>query len=146
MFLSYTKSINYALWAAFTAVFFVICLFTAVFTLRTTNSPSNITKRVERVLNEKNLQVKKILKNSPPDKLSQLEKNGIIFQYYINDSLVYWSDNSVSELTRDQLRKTEGIQKLPNGWYQIIVLKNGNTKAVGLILIKSQYSFENEYL
>ena len=146
LFLSYTKSINYALWAAFTAVFFVICLFTAVFTLRTTNSPSNITKRVERVLNEKNLQVKKILKNSPPDKLSQLEKNGIIFQYYINDSLVYWSDNSVSELTRDQLRKTEGIQKLPNGWYQIIVLKNGNTKAVGLILIKSQYSFENEYL
>ncbi|MCX6284019.1 MAG: HAMP domain-containing sensor histidine kinase [Bacteroidetes bacterium] len=38
------------------------------------------------------------------------------------------------------------MQKLSNGWYDVIISKKGNAKIVGLILIKHEFSFENEYI
>ena len=155
------KSINYALLALLSGIFFVLCLITAEFILIRRNKPEQISSRLEQVLHRKELQAKNILninsydflqtskqkgQNNFPESLPDIRKNGIALQYYLHDSLVFWSDNSVDELKSNQLEKEDNIQKLPNGWYQVLVFKKGNIKTVCLILIKYEYSFENEYL
>lgn len=138
----------------------LIILISANYLLQKRNSPVSINERVENILHTKETYAKETLKNyeynifnANAKKINtdnrpwpSIRKNGIAIQYYVNDSLVSWSDNTVEELNLSQISKTESIQKLQNGWYDVILEKKGNTITACLILLKYEYSFENEYL
>ena len=155
------KSITYTIFAFFSGCFFLFCLVFAQIILKRANKPEQILKRVENVLHNKEYQTKEILNKiiyniSQVQKtqntvlqtgvFSEIQKRGIAIQYYFGDSLIFWSDNKVEELSNSQFSKKEGLLKLSNGWYDVLVISRGNIKAVGLILLKHEYSFENEFL
>jgi two-component system, NtrC family, nitrogen regulation sensor histidine kinase NtrY len=127
-------------------------------------TPERIHKEVERTLHEKEFflsNVLETLKQNPSffyqdqkiilngEKLSSLlPDKGLAVFVYQKDSLVYWSTNSIV-LPTDQamLKKSSpGIEKLNNGYYAIIQTADSITKYVGLILIKNEYTIENEYI
>jgi signal transduction histidine kinase len=77
------------------------------------------------------------------------ERKGIILFVYDNDSLVYWSSNSVScpeKLTSKLFHDTDYFERQKNGWYEVIIRQDFKKIYIGQILIKKQYLFENEYL
>jgi len=79
-----------------------------------------------------------------------LYKNeGILLFVYRDDSLVYWSTNSVIcpiKLPQKSISDTLFFEKQKNGWYEVIRKKRFSITYYGQILIKHQYLFENEYL
>jgi len=160
-FVSNRKSVDYTICAFISGIFFLVCLISAEFILKRADRPERIFERVETIIHKKERQANEILNKCIYDffkseklqksnfftgTLPDIRKNGFAVQYYIRDSLIFWSDNSVEELKGPQLEKSESVQKLPNGWYDILILKKGNAKAVCLTLIKHEYSFENEFL
>jgi len=74
------------------------------------------------------------------------EKGSIIF-IYSEDSLVFWSDNQapVSNWYEEQTYKP-GFYHLTNGWYEVRSVGDDNIKVVGLLLIKYDYRYQNDYL
>jgi two-component system, NtrC family, nitrogen regulation sensor histidine kinase NtrY len=64
-----------------------------------------------------------------------------------NDSLVYWSDNTI---TFDFLTENKDYDKrfdsVSNGWYVIKQFVEDSIRAYGFILVKTQYPYENEFL
>ena len=72
---------------------------------------------------------------------------GITMVAYRNDSLIYWSDNT---LALTSLKEYEMNGKrftfISNGWYVIKPYVTDSISAYGLILVKSQYPYENEFL
>jgi two-component system nitrogen regulation sensor histidine kinase NtrY len=123
-----------------------------------------VTERVSKVLHEKEKLLSDAFKKCKgisfqknDKKLLDLEsefqvlqkKHGIVFFVYENDSLVYWSSNTVScpeKLSTKALTDTDYFEKQKNGWYELIRKKDFNKIYIGQILIKKQYLFENEYL
>ncbi len=65
---------------------------------------------------------------------------GFIFE---NDSLVWWSDNSVSPHVNDT---ASGIKLFGNGWYLSQVSKEGGITSMVLGRVYVQYPFNNQYL
>ncbi len=78
------------------------------------------------------------------EKLISSYTSVLIFE---NDSLVLWSDNSipVSSKFSDNNFKNRSA-KILNGWYDIRVYKQENFSLVGIIPIKNNYSYENQFL
>ncbi len=76
-----------------------------------------------------------------------LNKRGLAIFIYENDSLVFWSDNTIP--ISDRFSKS-GIDSsfiyLKNAWYVPYVKTINNIKVVGLIQIKQVYQYENKYL
>lgn len=73
---------------------------------------------------------------------------GLSIQIYNNDSLLFWSDNSVP-IEMDHMNKApdrEFVKKLGNGWYDIQTIRKKDTLIKGFILLKHEYSFQNDYL
>jgi len=72
---------------------------------------------------------------------------GITMVAFRHDSLIYWSDNM---LTFFPLKEIEMEGKrfafISNGWYVIKPYLNESNRAYGLILVKSQYPYENDFL
>jgi two-component system nitrogen regulation sensor histidine kinase NtrY len=76
-------------------------------------------------------------------------KEGILLFVYRNDSLIYWSTNSViSPVRLPQKNISDSIyfEKQKNGWYEVVRIRRSSIIYYGQILIKHQYLFENEYL
>ena len=77
------------------------------------------------------------------------KNNGIILFVYENDSLVYWSSNSISaneKLSGNIIHDSCFLERQKNGWYEVEWEKFNHTIYIGKILIRNQYIFENEYL
>lgn len=76
-----------------------------------------------------------------------LEKEGIVFLGYSGDSLLFWTDNSipVDNYSIDK-QLYNNIEKLKNGWYLIRQTTINNYKLFGLILIKKEYTYQNEFI
>jgi len=74
-------------------------------------------------------------------------KDGLTVFLYRNDSLVYWSNNNVPAiiLYEENLFSSPFIH-YGNGWFRVLNETRANLNAVGLILIKSDYPYQNEYL
>jgi len=160
-FISDRKSVNYALFALVIGILFLIGLYALEFFLKRSTNQEAIFRKIEQTVHKKELKAEGILNkdiykisiqnqqnenNTSSIFLPEIRKNGFAVQYYLNDSLVYWSDNSISELKISQLASKVSVQKLPNGWYEILTSQKGNETAVCIILLKYEYSFENEYL
>lgn len=69
------------------------------------------------------------------------------FQNYLflnQDSLVYWTDNKITLRASD--RKRNDLQELNNGYYLIKETGVGNLSLVSVVLIQSNYPYENDEL
>ncbi len=79
-----------------------------------------------------------------------LEEDGLALLIYENDTLKFWSDNSIAvENWIKEVCLDTKMAKLHNGWFEVM---HPNTNAtttktiVGLILIKNVYPYQNKYL
>ncbi len=86
----------------------------------------------------------KLYKNIPEN---LYDEEGLAVFLYRNDSLMYWSENAVYAepvLAKDSFSKP--FMQYSNGWYRIIKSTQENYRAIGLILIKSDFPYQNQYL
>jgi signal transduction histidine kinase len=77
-----------------------------------------------------------------PDLAHQYARNGFLFLIYQEDSLIFWSNNSMPS----QVPVKDGITDTGNGWYRSISVDAAGRKLVGLYLVKRDYNYENKYL
>ncbi len=64
-----------------------------------------------------------------------------------NDSLIYWSDNSINLTPSIINEKFESqVEFIDNSWFYIKKTKVGKKQLLGLILIQKEYTYENKYL
>lgn len=79
-----------------------------------------------------------------------LQKEGLALLIYENDTLKFWSDNSIAvENWRKEVCLDTKMAKLHNGWFEVMKpITNASTAktVVGLILIKNEYPYQNKYL
>lgn len=72
---------------------------------------------------------------------------GIIMLVYREDSLIYWSDNTFSFSDFEHnLINGKRFDFVSNGWYIIKPYISDSIRAYGLVLIKYQYPYENDFL
>jgi len=118
-------------------------------------------EKFEKELSEKEKAMDKVLfyieqllkqENYPVDKIPVLEVENLIPDFtsvfiYEKDSLVYWSSNSIPVSSKFKENNfANHASKILNGWYDIRVHENENLSFVGLISIKKEYSYENQFL
>ena len=73
--------------------------------------------------------------------------DGFVLLVYENDSLKFWSDNHIPvENFLLKICLDSKIVKLNNGLFEVRRKELNNKVIIGLILIKNDYSFNNEYL
>ncbi len=67
---------------------------------------------------------------------------------YQNDSLKFWTSNNapVPYILNDTIFKDNEIIKLRNGWYEVHKSKTKKCEIIGLLKIKQNYFFNNQYL
>ncbi len=74
-------------------------------------------------------------------------ETGFGFLIYKAGTLFFWSDRGIAFYnTIDEFTETEGLVKLPNGYYLANSIVVGEYEIVGMHLIKRNYSYENKYL
>lgn len=84
-----------------------------------------------------------------PDYYNSLfREDGIVLLVYDNDTLKFWSDNSVAvENYMKEVCLDDRMAKLKNGWFEVVKQRiSGSRTAVGLIQISSDYPYQNHYL
>lgn len=153
--------INYAIFSYLSGFFFLIGILVLESSVSKYNDPDNISKKIETILHSKEISAiaatKKYTythntydilrgKNHLKEKFPEISKDGFTLQFYLKDSLAFWTDNSVNELTRSELGYRHSVMKLRNGWYDIITVHTDSVEIALLILIKYSFSFENEFL
>lgn len=81
---------------------------------------------------------------------SDLLNDGLALLIYENDTLKFWSDNSIAvENWVKEVCLDTRLVKLHNGWFEVMhPHTNANTtkNIVGLILIKNEFPYQNKYL
>lgn len=78
-----------------------------------------------------------------------LNQKGFYFLIYENNLLSFWSDNRIAfDSTADRFSNNRQLLKVKNGWYEIFRSPVVGTEKtiVGLLLIKNEYSYQNQYL
>jgi two-component system nitrogen regulation sensor histidine kinase NtrY len=76
-----------------------------------------------------------------------LKTEGFALLIYENDSLQFWSDNSIPvENYFKQICLDQPVEKLNNGWFRILKKTKGYKTTLGLMLIKKEYPIHNQYL
>ncbi len=139
-----------------------ILLFTIAILLGNTlfQPPSMMTivNRLESGISKKQKTLDELLQNvkqdilNNKDLLSQNYKNtyenkGILLYVFNKDTVLYWSDNSIAlELIDKEHIKDKKVLKLNNGWFNVKFTTVNEYTVVGLILIKHEYIYQNEYL
>jgi len=74
-------------------------------------------------------------------------KEGLVLLVYENDTLNFWSDNSVAvENCMKEVCLDERMAKLRNGWFEVVKRFEGTRVYTGLLLIKNEYAYQNQYL
>lgn len=127
---------------------------------------SSVVKDFETVLHEKEKRLNKemslLAKLAEANNYSQLfikkpvyyndllEKDGLALLIYENDTLKFWSDNSIAvENWIKEVCLDSRTAKLRNGWFEVMhPLTNSTTTKtiVGLVLIKNEFPYQNKYL
>ena len=76
-----------------------------------------------------------------------LKEKGASIYILSDDTLSLWTDNSIPDISSLKDWKNSGpCLLLGNGWYIMRTRSFGNTELFGLILIKHEYKYENQYL
>lgn len=73
---------------------------------------------------------------------------GIVLLMFQGDTLRYWTDNSAAvEGSLSALDTTQRVVRLRNGWFESMIRRGEAGRTfVGLLRIKNEYSYENQYL
>ena len=74
------------------------------------------------------------------------KEKGIWFNTFHNDTLTYWSGIKVIPKKASDIKEGVSFIAEPNGYYEAIKKSDGNFSAICLILVKINYSLQNEYL
>ena len=83
----------------------------------------------------------------PNEQVSTLSNRSIFLFRYFNDSLKYWSDNSVPISSSFQNSGLQtGLNLLDNGWYFAILKHKDNSTYISLVLLKHAYKIDNNFL
>ncbi len=140
----------------------LLCTLLSIF-LPKLESEQNHIKNFEKKLHQKEVAIEKLLLNfakeievSNYDDLfkkqlisykSLYNTDGFVLLVYENDSLKFWSDNHIPvENFLLKICLDSKIVKLNNGLFEVRRKELNNKVIIGLILIKNDYSFNNEYL
>ena len=140
----------------------LLCILLSIF-LPKLESEQNHIKNFEKKLHQKEVAIEKLLLNfakeievSNYDDLfkkqlisykSLYNTDGFVLLVYENDSLKFWSDNHIPvENFLLKICLDSKIVKLNNGLFEVRRKELNNKVIIGLILIKNDYSFNNEYL
>src|SRR5690349_5709702 len=73
----------------------------------------------------------------------KLQKSGFSFLYFEKGKLIRWSDDE--QQIPDSLPLNSLIH-LSDGWYETFSKEVSDKKTIGLLLVKKEYPFENNYL
>jgi two-component system, NtrC family, nitrogen regulation sensor histidine kinase NtrY len=75
------------------------------------------------------------------------EKNKITILEYLDKKLLFWSDNEfdVPQFINDSIF-SKNIVFLQNGWFLPKTIRAGNEIIVGLLRLRTEYSFENDII
>lgn len=75
------------------------------------------------------------------------KEKGFVYLIYKSDSLKFWSDNSVPvENYLNQVCLDNSVIKLNNGWFEVIRKDSHSGSVIGLILIKTEFPYHNQFL
>ena len=116
-------------------------------------------KDIEQVLHNKEKNVKKKLNylsqslsgdanKGKYDLFSEIqpkEEDGVSFFVFRNDSLIHWTNNSIP-VNEIRTSGTNYFDKIGNGWYYAHTQTQNNYLVVGLILVKKDFSYKNEFI
>ena len=105
---------------------------------------------LEDCLNDMKPVLAKVKQNksiSEKDLFSVAEQNRITILYYIDNKLIFWSDNGfdVPASLIDTLF-SKPLVFLQNGWFLTKTVQAGNEKIIGLLRLHTDYSFENNII
>ncbi|MCB0820367.1 MAG: hypothetical protein KDC13_07070, partial [Bacteroidetes bacterium] len=83
-----------------------------------------------------------------PDSWKELlSRQGLSFTGYREGEIIFWTDNSFPVSSVDLFYRDAGnLWKLKNGWYLARRDTIGSCTVLGLALIKTEYSYQNDYL
>jgi two-component system, NtrC family, nitrogen regulation sensor histidine kinase NtrY len=129
------------------------------------NSRCNDPERIIRNLQKEIILVEEITGNQLQDIQAHVSKSGFTdsvmseisrkehiqdgFSLFIyrNDSLIYWSDNSVriSDLSGTEAT-AKAFDYIGNGWYLIQRIEDGKYSFLALTRVRDEFVFENQYL
>jgi len=77
----------------------------------------------------------------------ELNYQGVSFFVINKNKPIFWSDRNISFTNNlREFSSKNGIVRLQNGWYQYVLEKEKENAYLALILIKHQYSIENQSL
>ena len=128
------------------------------FTFIVPQGKEKIKRNFERVLHQKEKtaagRLEQLRLSALTDSLFHVTKmeedqQGISFFIYKNNALLYWSTNAIpvpDKTGQQEALFSERVKKLKNGWYEVLYTRDSVWQIVSLILLKHEYSFENEYL
>ncbi len=107
--------------------------------------------RFQRVLNGKfkylDGQFGKLTGKWQVENYEELSMNGVVLLVYKNDTLTGWSDNSISFSNIFRISDYENpFVFISNGYYAVKIFRKDIYTVVGLIFIKSEYQYQNEFL
>lgn len=109
-------------------------------------------KKVDQVLEEielslDSLSLNELMLNQHFFEKDLYEKEGIILLGYSSDSLLFWTDNSIPvENSKVDNQLYSNVAKMKNGWFIIRQNYIDDYELFGLILIKNEYSYQNEFI
>jgi len=146
-----------------TGIIFISIIYVSSWFNEVKSDPVKLTDSFQKILQEKEkdlqqcllkaFQIKQIFVNGNEHNTDKNFPGNFIpgdmtIQIFLKDSLVFWSDNSVPVERFDESNgfAREGIWKLGNGWYEVRTVKRQDTVVRGLILLKHEYGFQNDYL
>jgi signal transduction histidine kinase len=122
---------------------------------------ANLQKQMDEVLRSKEkrtLELLEILLMDPGKRLpfesryqdldtDLWQKEGLSVFLYRNDTLVYWSNNNVpADIYFKEDVFSKPFMHYGNGWFRVVKSSNENLDALGLILVKNDFPYQNEYL
>jgi signal transduction histidine kinase len=108
-------------------------------------------RRLQKIINRKFRQTDRIFQKLSENNWqlnAQLpKKHDITIVAYQQDSLIYWSDNKITfnQLLNKEI-ENKRFDSISSGWYIIKPFTNDSITAYGLILVRSQYPYENDFL
>ncbi len=88
-----------------------------------------------------------LFKTQPEYYNTLFTEKGFVLLIYENDTLRFWSDNSVAvENYMKEVCLDDRMAKLKNGWFEVIKKTEGSRTFIGMLLIKNKYAYQNQYL
>lgn len=89
-----------------------------------------------------------IFRDRPARYNSLFRDKGFVLLIYQGDTLKFWSDNSVAvENYMKEVCLDDRMAKLKNGWFEVMrKTDNAGRTYIGMLLIKNEYSYQNQYL